>query len=254
MPFLVVAGITVPVAEGGASKLPPERVGSSGRAYAGNLRSTVRAEKRGWQARTGLLTNDEAAAIEAAVGLAAQVPCGGTALRWGENLLGLDADTPKTGSTWTGSLLLGYQYGGAGDLTLAVLGLSVGDTVSASVSVSSHSGGGTVSASIFAYNGSGAQIGGTTGVAVAPGPRASVAAFVIPAGTAYLVVLATSTTNGTIGTDDAMLHMGSTVRSYVSPRGPLLCEVTAGESGYINTTTTDATGHLRALLLTLREV
>jgi hypothetical protein len=77
--FLVIAGITVPVSEGNAIKRI-ERVGTSSRAFAGGLRSTVRAEKRVWQVVTGLLIEADAVTLEAAIANAAQVTCSGNAL------------------------------------------------------------------------------------------------------------------------------------------------------------------------------
>jgi hypothetical protein len=79
MAFLIIAGITVPVLEGQAVQ-HVERGGSSTRAFAGNLRSQWRYEKRAWQVTTGLLTNTEDAALRTAVALAAQVTCSGDAL------------------------------------------------------------------------------------------------------------------------------------------------------------------------------
>lgn len=79
MSFVVVAALVVPVMEGQAVERVV-RIGSSNRAYAGNLRSTVRAEKREWQITTGLLTITEANTLKAAVALAAQVACSGDAL------------------------------------------------------------------------------------------------------------------------------------------------------------------------------
>lgn len=77
MPFLVIAGITVPAVSASDEVV---RIGTSGRAYAGNLRSFIRAEKREWKVETGLLTNAEATALKAAVALGAQVTCSGDAL------------------------------------------------------------------------------------------------------------------------------------------------------------------------------
>ena len=80
MSVLVIAGITVPLARSGITKKAPERVGNSSRAFAGNLRSTWRVEKRVWGVTTQWLTDSDAAAIEAAVALGAQVTCSGTLL------------------------------------------------------------------------------------------------------------------------------------------------------------------------------
>lgn len=80
MPFLVIAGITVPVAPDGAAVLPLERVGSSARAFDGSLRSSVRLEKRGWRFRTPLRSVETWTALEAAVAEGAEVLCSGDAI------------------------------------------------------------------------------------------------------------------------------------------------------------------------------
>jgi hypothetical protein len=79
MAVLVSAGITVPVIAPGATK-DIVRLGTSSRAYAGNLRSSVRAEKREWEVLTSMLTQAEAVTLEAAVASAAQVSCSGDLL------------------------------------------------------------------------------------------------------------------------------------------------------------------------------
>lgn len=50
-----------------------ERIGSSNRAFAGNLRSTVRAEKRIWQGTTTIITQANATTVLAAIANAAQI-------------------------------------------------------------------------------------------------------------------------------------------------------------------------------------
>lgn len=80
MSFLTIASTTIPVSTTGASKKGMERVGSSSRAFAGNLRSTVRAEKRVWQFTTKWLTQAEAAVIEALYDNGEFVSCAGDAL------------------------------------------------------------------------------------------------------------------------------------------------------------------------------
>jgi hypothetical protein len=79
MPFLIVAGITVPVMEGAASERPEESAVDV-RAVTGALRTAVVWEKRSWSATTGLLTNAEAAALKAAVAMGAHVTCSGDML------------------------------------------------------------------------------------------------------------------------------------------------------------------------------
>lgn len=66
MAFLIIAGITVPVAIVGAKKTW-EIGGSNSRAFSGGLRSTVRWTKRGWQVTTTPLLEADASAIETAV-------------------------------------------------------------------------------------------------------------------------------------------------------------------------------------------
>lgn len=80
MAFLTIAGTTIPVSTGGAVAKAIERVGSSTRAFAGNLRSTVRAEKRAWQFTTRWLTQGDAAIIEALYNNGEFVTCAGDAL------------------------------------------------------------------------------------------------------------------------------------------------------------------------------
>lgn len=80
MAFLVIAGITVPVAIGGASVLAPERIGSSQRAFDGSLRTSVRLEKRGWRFRTPPRWVDDWSVLEAAVADGVAVACSGDAI------------------------------------------------------------------------------------------------------------------------------------------------------------------------------
>lgn len=80
MAYLVVAGITVPVATGGATKKALEEGGTDSRAYSGGLRSTVRWEKRNYQFTTTGLLDADAVAIETAVAGGAFVTCSGDAL------------------------------------------------------------------------------------------------------------------------------------------------------------------------------
>lgn len=77
MPFLVVAGITVPVSPGGAQILAPERVGSSARSFDGSLRTTVRDEKRGWKVRTPPRLVSSWSALKAAIANGTFVACSG---------------------------------------------------------------------------------------------------------------------------------------------------------------------------------
>lgn len=78
--FLRIAGITVPVSPSGASVLPPERLGSSARMFGGELRTTVRVEKRGWRFRVPSRPLADWAALEAAIATGNFVSCIGAAL------------------------------------------------------------------------------------------------------------------------------------------------------------------------------
>ena len=79
MAFLVIDGITIPVSPTGGSTKTPTTIGSDSRAYAGNLRSTVRATKRSWQFTTKGLPEATALAIENAVNGGDFVDCSGDA-------------------------------------------------------------------------------------------------------------------------------------------------------------------------------
>ena len=75
--ILVIASIVVPVSATGNVSHAKEQLGSSSRAYAGNLRSTIRAEKRVWGITTGWMLAADVATLVAAVALGAQVSCSG---------------------------------------------------------------------------------------------------------------------------------------------------------------------------------
>jgi hypothetical protein len=76
--FLTIAGLDVEVTD--ARRAEDDRGGETVRAYAGNLRSTKTAGKRGWAFTTRPLSVDEQAALRAACGDGAFVAVGGTAL------------------------------------------------------------------------------------------------------------------------------------------------------------------------------
>lgn len=80
LPFLRIAGITVPVSPRDATVLAPERLGGSARMFEGGLRTTVRIEKRGWRFRTPLRPVADWTALEAAVAAGAFVSCAGHAI------------------------------------------------------------------------------------------------------------------------------------------------------------------------------
>lgn len=67
MSFLTLDGVVVPVTPNGAQEGAIERIGSESRAYAGNLRSTVREEKRSWTFTTRSLSSSEESDIRAAI-------------------------------------------------------------------------------------------------------------------------------------------------------------------------------------------
>lgn len=78
--FLTIGAITVLVADGTFKENPLEQNGSMSRAYAGNLRSTVRWEKRSWQVTTLPMLVASANTLKAAVALGTAVSCAGNAL------------------------------------------------------------------------------------------------------------------------------------------------------------------------------
>ena len=80
MAFLIIAGLTIPVAPDGATKKAIESGGSDSRAYAGNLRSTTRWERNQWQFTTKHLSESDASAIETALAGGPFVSCSGDAL------------------------------------------------------------------------------------------------------------------------------------------------------------------------------
>lgn len=77
--FLTIAGLPVPVMEGQAVERIDWR-GQSYRAFAGNSRTMVRAEKLAWAVTTGLMTASERSALELATAFKAHVACAGTGL------------------------------------------------------------------------------------------------------------------------------------------------------------------------------
>ncbi len=77
-PFIVVAGITVVMAEGTAVE-DVEQGGSSERSFAGTLLSDCPWEKRVWKATTSMLTRADVATLKAAIAFRAHVTCSGLA-------------------------------------------------------------------------------------------------------------------------------------------------------------------------------
>jgi hypothetical protein len=80
MAFLTIASIVVPVADGSFKANPREMNGSQSRAYAGNLRSTVRWTKRSWSLTTGLMLSADVVTLENAIIAGTAVSCAGDAL------------------------------------------------------------------------------------------------------------------------------------------------------------------------------
>ena len=79
MSFLVIAGQTIEVMEGQAAE-GRERIGVQQRAFAGNLRTAIRVEKRNWGLTTALLLQADYETLVAATALGAHVACSGDAL------------------------------------------------------------------------------------------------------------------------------------------------------------------------------
>lgn len=77
MAWLTIAGITVDAFEDGMSQRPMERGGELVRAHAGNLRNSIRWEKRGWDFSTGFMSEAEVTTLRAAVALGAFVTVSG---------------------------------------------------------------------------------------------------------------------------------------------------------------------------------
>lgn len=75
--FLTVAGIPLEVQLTGASRLENIYIGSKSRAFAGNLRSSVRGEKAAWSFTLPPMTPAAIAALRAAIANGAFVTVGG---------------------------------------------------------------------------------------------------------------------------------------------------------------------------------
>lgn len=80
MSFLTLGGVAVPVSPNGAQEGAIEQIGSESRAYAGNLRSTVRDEKRNWSFTTRSLSSSEESNIRAAIANGAFITMSGDIL------------------------------------------------------------------------------------------------------------------------------------------------------------------------------
>lgn len=81
MAFLLIDGIEVEVlADGGAAEREPIRIGESTRAFAGNLRSSVRAEKRSFVFPVLPQPPADLASLRAAIALGRHVSIAGDAI------------------------------------------------------------------------------------------------------------------------------------------------------------------------------
>lgn len=79
MPALVVGGVTVSVAPGGAREAVVE-IGDRARAFDGTMRSTVRSRKKAWPITTIPMTQGDATTLETALNGTLPVACSGDIL------------------------------------------------------------------------------------------------------------------------------------------------------------------------------
>lgn len=101
MSFLVIAGITVPVAEGSFKEAEREKGGSQTRAFAGNLRSTERWNKRVWNLTTALMLDADCSTLKSAVQLGVVVTCSGDALGGSVSCVATIGETDNTSTATT---------------------------------------------------------------------------------------------------------------------------------------------------------
>lgn len=80
MAFLTIAGVNVDVLTTGAHELPPVEIGKSKRAFAGNLRTSMRSIKRLWSFTTRDMTDAEITTLRTAAPHGNFVTCSGDAL------------------------------------------------------------------------------------------------------------------------------------------------------------------------------
>lgn len=80
MAFLIIAGVTVDVVTTGGHEGPPIEIGRSRRAFAGNLRSSIRSIKRVWTFLTRDMTDAEIVTLRTAAPYGSFVTCSGDAL------------------------------------------------------------------------------------------------------------------------------------------------------------------------------
>lgn len=80
MAALIIASLTMKVITSGATQRESEPIGEETRAFSGNLRSSVRAEKRKWSFECYFAFQADLDALRAAVPNRAFVTCSGTLL------------------------------------------------------------------------------------------------------------------------------------------------------------------------------
>lgn len=78
--FLVVNSVVIPVAWPDGAESPVEEIGDSGRAFLGNMLSSVRARKSTWPVRTRPLTLTERGTLRTALESTPPVACSGDLL------------------------------------------------------------------------------------------------------------------------------------------------------------------------------
>ena len=83
MAFLTIAGLDIDVREDGATEREREVIGQSRRAFAGNLRTSKRAEKRSYTFSTAPMAQADVNALLAATRLGAHVAVSGAAMAGG---------------------------------------------------------------------------------------------------------------------------------------------------------------------------
>jgi len=102
--YLVIASLVVPIAEGQFKENEREKAGSQTRAFAGNLRSTERWNKRSWSATTALMLSADIATLKTAVQLGAQVTVSGDAMGGSVTCVVTIGETADTSTASTDAL------------------------------------------------------------------------------------------------------------------------------------------------------
>lgn len=80
MAFLTIAAVNVDVLTSGARELPPAEVGKAKRAFAGNLRTSMRSIKRVWSFSTADMTDAQITTLRNAAPHGSFVTCSGDSL------------------------------------------------------------------------------------------------------------------------------------------------------------------------------